>query len=152
MFGSLRNRWFHRSQRQRIILHHGGRRFLLTVPKDTNLPCFNGSLRPHPQLRGTRPGLEDHRKTTSEAYLDFELIVDRLGKFQGIHVPEEFQRQGWASDMVRALLGHYPGIRFYNSSLNEMSGPLFIKLHQELPDRLAPVRRHPDGDYEVLRA
>lgn len=51
--------------------------------------------------------------------------------------------------MVHALLAHYESVDFYNSSLNEMSGPLFMKLRSELPERIAPIRRHADGSYEV---
>jgi hypothetical protein len=31
-----------------------------------------------------------------------------------------------------------------------MSGPLFMKLHAELPERIAPIRVHDDGGYEVV--
>ncbi|MCP1415442.1 hypothetical protein [Paenarthrobacter sp. A20] len=77
------------------------------------------------------------------------IIRNRVGKFQGVGVPDEYQHQGWATDMVYALLTHYPDVHFYNSSLNEMSGPLFIKIQTELPGRIAPIGIHEDGGYEV---
>jgi hypothetical protein len=126
----------------RIVLHHGTRSFVLTVPRAAE-SNFNGQLRPRPQLRGTRTGVSGGRRTESGAYLDFAIIRNQVGKFQGIGVPDEYHRQGWATDMVKALLNHYPGIHFYNSSLNEMSGPLFMKLQAELPRRIAPIRVGP---------
>jgi hypothetical protein len=62
--------------------------------------------------------------------------------------PDEYHRPGWATE-VRALLAHYPGVHFYNGSLIEMSGPLFMKLRTEIPDRIAPIRVHEDGGYDV---
>jgi hypothetical protein len=40
--------------------------------------------------------------------------------------------------MVRALMDHYRDVHFYNSSLNEMSGPLFMKLRAKIPGRAHP--------------
>lgn len=42
-------------------------------------------------------------------------------------------------DMARGIPAT-TDIHFYNSSLNEMSGPLFMKLQFELPGRFAPIR------------
>jgi hypothetical protein len=140
-----------RQGQRRILLRHGGRKFLLNIPRnaaDTNF--FNGRLHPIPELEGTRS--DSFGTGDSRAYLDFCIIRNRLGKFQGIGVPDEHHRQGWASDMVRALLSHYPGIGFQNSSLNDMSGPLFMKLRDEMPHQIAPIKFHADGYYEVLWA
>jgi hypothetical protein len=63
--------------------------------------------------------------------------------------PGEYHRQGWDTDRVRALMDHYRDVHFYNSSLNEMSGRLFMKLRAEIPGRIAPIRVHEDGGYEV---
>lgn len=107
-----------------ILLRHGGRSFALTVPRIAD-GHFNGHMHPLPQLQGTRLGMAG-RPIKASAYLDFAIVSNRIGKFQGIAIPSEYHRQGWAADMVRALLAHYPNVHFYNSSLNEMSGPLFM--------------------------
>lgn len=146
-FSALSHRWWRLRHQRRIILHHGSRSFVLTVPREAGGNVFSGKLHPRPQLHGTRAGLFGVGETG--AYLDFTIIRGRIGKFQGIGVPDEYHRQGWATDMVEALLAHYPDIYFYNSSLNEMSGPLFMKLHAEMPGRIAPIRVHEEGGYEV---
>lgn len=138
-----------RRHARRIILRHNGRKFRLTVPEITESAVFNGRLHPLPQLKGTRSDSRVGTGTT-EAYLDFCIIRNRTGKFQRIGIPDEHQRQGWASDMVRALVNHYPDVRFQNSSLNEMSGPLFMKLHTEMPEHIAPVLPRPDSGYEII--
>ena len=145
-FRTLRYAWWELRHKRRIILVHGTRSFTLTVPRNPG-GLLQGRLVPRPQLRGTRAGMFSVGDTS--AYLDFTIIRGRIGKFQGIGVPDEYHRQGWAGDMVRALLDHYTDVHFYNSSLNEMSGPLFMKLRAEMPRRIAPIRVHEDGGYEV---
>jgi hypothetical protein len=112
---------------------------------------FNGRLRPEPELIGHRRSAFGNGPVRCEAYLDFCIIQNRHGKFQGIAVPEEYQRQGWASDMVGALLSYYPHVRFRNSSLNPESGPLFMKLQHRYPEAIAPITLHNDGSFEVQR-
>lgn len=146
-FGRLSRCWWRYRHQQRIILHRGSRSFVLTVPRGPAGNVFSGKLHPRPQLHGTRAGMLGVGETS--AYLDFTIIRNRIGKFQGIGVPDEYHRQGWATDMVRALLDYYPDVHFYNSSLNEMSGPLFMKLRRDMPGRLAPIRIHEDGGYDV---
>lgn len=146
-FRRISNAWWERGNKRRIILRHGSRFFTLTVPRDPGANLVQGRLVPRPQLHGTRSGT--FGESTTSAYLDFVIIRNSVGKFQGIGVPDEYHRQGWAADMVRALLAHYPDVHFYNSSLNEMSGPLFMKLRTEMPVRIAPIRVHEDGGYEV---
>lgn len=140
-----------RRQHHRFVLQRNGRCFLLTVPRVTEDQIVAvGQLRPHPQLHGTRSG---HFVTgPTQAYLDFSILTTptrTFGKFAGIGIPDGYHRQGWATDMVGALLDFYEDIPFYNSSLNEKSGPLFCKLQAEHPVRLAPIRLHEDGGYEV---
>lgn len=141
--------WWGMRHQRRITVHHGTRSFVLTLPRTPDGNVFSGQLHPRPQLHGTRTGILGVGE--SSAYLDFTIIRNRIGKFQGIGVPDEYHRQGWATDMVRVLLAHYPDMPFYNSSLNEKSGPLFMKLRTEMPDRIAPIRVHEDGGYEVGR-
>lgn len=145
-FNTLRYAWWQLRHKRRIILRHGTRSFTLTVPRNPG-NLVQGRLVPRPELHGTRAGTT--RKVETSAYLDFTIIRNRIGKFQGIGVPDEHHRQGWASDMVRALLNYYPHVHFFNSSVNDMSGPLFIKLRAETPGRIAPLRIHADGGYEV---
>ena len=146
-FGRTGLPWWRLRHQRRIILHRGSRTFVLTVPRSPVGNVFNGTLHPRPQLHGTRAGTFGVGETS--AYLDFTIIRDRIGKFQGIGVPDEYHRQGWATDMVRALMDHYRDVHFYNSALNEMSGPLFMKLRAEMPGQIAPIRVYEDGGYEV---
>jgi hypothetical protein len=120
---------------------------VFTVPRAPRSKVFSGQLHPRPQLHETRAGVFGGE---SSAYLDFTIIRNRVGEVQGIGVPDEYHRQSWPADMVRALLNHYPDVHFYNSSLNEMCGPLFAKLQAELAGRIAPIRLHEDGGYEVM--
>ncbi|MGX5717541.1 hypothetical protein [Arthrobacter sp. MAHUQ-56] len=120
---------------------------MLTAPRRPGGNVFSGQVHPRPQLHGTRTGTSGIAETS--AYLDFTIIRNRIGKFQGVGVPDEYHRQGWATDMIRTLLDYYSDVHFYNSSLNEMSGPLFMKLRREMPARIAPIRMHEDGGYEV---
>lgn len=135
----------------KIKLIHGGRTFVLTFPLGDDLPVFNGRLRPEPELIGHRRSAFGSDAVPGEAYLDFCIIQNRHRKFQGIAVPEEYQRHGWATDMVSALLLHYPHVRFRNSPLNAESGPLFMKLQRQHPETIAPIRQHTDGSFEVQR-
>lgn len=145
-------RFSKRESRVKIVLRLRDRKFVLSLPRDHDqLPGYNGRLSVKPPLRGTRASSTPGRLLRAEAYVEFVVHkrTDSI-KFQGIGVPDEFQRNGWASDMVRALLAHYPDVWFFNSSVNEKSGPLFIKLQGEFPERIAPLRQHADGGYEVL--
>lgn len=146
-FRSFRRAWWELRRKRHIVLRHGSRSFTLTVPRESGPNLVQGRLVPRPQLHGTRSGI--FGESTTSAYLDFVIIRNRVGKFQGVGVPDEYHHQGWATDMIYALLTHYPDIYFYNSSLNEMSGPLFMKLRTEMPERIAPIRRHAYGSYEV---
>lgn len=149
-------RWFRswRAERGRAkyLLRRGQRKFLLSLPLEhEDLAVYNGRLRVSPPLWGTRADTFSGRPAEVEAYLDFcYFAANNSIKFQGIGIPDENQRQGWASDMVKVLLEHYRGTWFFNSSVNNMSGPLFVKLQAEFPDRIAPLRRHEDGGYEIL--
>lgn len=71
-------------------------------------------------------------------------------RFSQIEVPKHARRRGWAEDMVRVLLKVYPETQWYNVALNEISGPLFLKMSEMYPDRIAAVHRHSDGSYDVL--
>lgn len=144
-FRNLRSSWKHKRENHHITLRKGDRRFVLTVPK-TYIGYFDGHLEPLPGLHGTRSG---SARTAASAHLNFVIIGETVGKFHGVGVPDEYHRQGWASDMVIALLDHYPNVHFYNTSLNKMSGPLFVKLSAERPNQIAPVALHDDGDYMV---
>lgn len=146
-FRRISHAWWELRNKRRIVLRRGPRAFVLTVPREAGSNLVQGRLAPRPQLHGTRSGIFGESRTS--AYLDFVIIRNRVGKFQGVGVPDEYHHQGWATDMVHALLAHYESVDFYNSSLNEMSGPLFMKLRSELPERIAPIRRHADGSYEV---
>lgn len=133
--------------RKRHRFVHDGRVFQLWIPPDDGRMFVHGRLQPFPELKGTRTDTFGTRQTT--AYLDFVLKRDDYGKFHGIGVPDEHHRQGWATVMVKALFSRYPSYRFRNSSLNEMSGPVFARIQEDLPERLVPLKRYEDGGYAV---
>lgn len=64
--------------------------------------------------------------------------LPRFSIVQNISVVESMRRQGWASDMVRALMQEYPEGAWEVESPNDQSGPLFNKLAELHPDRVKP--------------
>lgn len=108
------------------------------------LPALNGSrtdywprepMNPGP---GTEPDLVA-RVSDCRAHAEFKILTEFYGKFCGIVVPEQFQRQGVARRMVLALFSQYPNVLFHNTSLNTKSGPFFKALQADFPENLAPV-------------
>lgn len=98
---------------------------------------MTATLSPLPRIRGTRDSaLFGISKT--EAYVEFKLWHEaKSARFNGIGVPDQYQRQGIATRMVEALFAEWPEVTWWNSeALNDMSGPLFLGLHEKHPYRL----------------
>jgi len=128
-----------RPRRQRMKLTHEGRRYLITYTFAPVENALYGEIHPVPALRGTRESaLSPKRSFPATAAVEFKRwMSDDTARFNSIVVPTEYQRQGEATRMVEALFAAWPHTTWWNSeALNEMSGPLFLKLHKKHPDRL----------------
>lgn len=53
--------------------------------------------------------------------------------------------------MVRALLTFFPTTYWNNENLNEFSGPFFIKMQAEFPDKIALIADAGNGVYLIGR-
>lgn len=129
-------------------LTHGGRRYLISYRIAAGENALYGEIRPVPALRGTRETLfAPGGRTPTTAHVEFKRwLKDDTARFNSIVVPIEHQRQGIATRMVEALFAAWPHTSWWNSeALNEMSGPLFLKLHHTHPDRLR-LPYWPQGD------
>lgn len=108
------------------------------------LPALKGSRTDYWPLRsvGLDPGMPpecEARISNCRAHVDFKILTESYGRFCGIEVPEQFQRQGVGRKMVLALFSQYPGIMFHNTALNAKSRPFFKALQEDFPENLAPI-------------
>lgn len=128
----------------------GERNFIITY--GINLETFHGHVRPEPAHSGVAVHPE-FGEFPSETKLDFR--VDRAndpvqkGRFQQIETVPDEQRKGWAADMVRALLTFFPTTYWNNENLNEESGPFFMKMQAQFPERIAVITDRCDGNYRI---
>ncbi|MGY4541173.1 hypothetical protein ACVWY0_001082 [Arthrobacter sp. UYNi723] len=128
----------------------GQRKFVVSYW--TGLEIFHAHIRPEPGHTGV---VEDPElgQFLSQTILSYKILeADKpfqRGRFQQIETVPDEQRMGWASDMVRALLTFFPTTYWNNENLNEMSGPLFMKLQAEFPQRIAAITDKGDGTYRV---
>lgn len=123
--------------------------FTVSQPRKNRHAHFYGEVKPLPRLHG--PSMLGNHRLTAEALLRFRLNRGRYGQFNGIEIPPRYQRRGWAHDMVAALLAAFPDSQWRNGLLNDKSGPLFIKLHDERPDRIVKITILGNGNYEVAQ-
>uniref|UniRef100_UPI001B7FE5EB hypothetical protein n=1 Tax=Acaricomes phytoseiuli TaxID=291968 RepID=UPI001B7FE5EB len=99
-------------------------------------------LWPLPDLERANNQGREYKSSVSKcsANLEFKVLSESYGRFCGIEVPEQYQRQGIGSAMVLALFSRYPGVTFHNTSLNQKSGPFFQKIQREYPRNLSPIK------------
>jgi len=132
-------RWRRRSKRLIWKLTIDGHRYELSYHVSLPERALYGELRPSPPLNGTQPAFgRPDLLTRSEAVVEFKRwLRNDTARFNSIRVPIEHQRQGVATRMVEALFAAWPTTSWWNSgALNEMSGPLFLQLHERYPSRL----------------
>lgn len=128
----------------------GERKFVISYWQETEI--FHGYVRPEPSHHGEveHPELGTFQ---SETKLNYRISrtdePHQYGRFQQIETVPDEQRKGWAADMVRALLTFFPTTYWNNENLNEESGPLFMKLQAEFPERIAAISDNGDGTYAV---
>lgn len=141
----------------------GERRFAISY--STGWERFHGSIRPdpahetvmvrHPELEEELPNFPELATTPTQTILKFTIYwasqERQKGQFREIEITPEERRRGWGSDMVRGLLTFFPTTYWHNQELNEQSGPLFIKMHAEYPDRIAAVTDTKKGLFLISR-
>ncbi|MEV7134373.1 hypothetical protein AB0N24_15945 [Arthrobacter sp. NPDC093128] len=140
-----------RSNRYRMVLI-GRRLFTVESPRRTLLSFYYAHVKPFPRHRGTQTASilgAPELRFPATTFLYFRLNEGRTGSFKKIQVIQEKWRRGWATDMVNALLKAHPEATWQNEVLNGNSGPLFERLSNEHPERIAPVSKAADGRYAV---
>lgn len=136
-------------QRVRKEIVIAGRTFITEY--DTENEIVRGEIRPEPArisaISDSRSGIPP--KTHLNYVIRRTDKPNQRGAIQMIETATEDLRQGWASDMVRALLTIFPTTYWNNESLNEQSGPFFMKMQAEFPDKIAAITHVGHGVYKL---